>query len=65
MDERVEIVGELLGSSPKAVKVKIILADGSESEEWFPRSQIKDQTKDGDTVGMTIPLWLATDRGVV
>jgi hypothetical protein len=64
-EERVEVVGELLGSTDKAVKVKVTLADGSESEEWLPRSQLADQWKKEETVGMTIPRWLAEDRGFV
>ena len=63
--ERVEIAGELLGTTDKAVNVLLILADGTESKEWLPRSQIADQTKDGNNVGMTIPVWLAEDRGIV
>lgn len=64
-NERFEVIGELLGSTDKAVKIKTTLADGHESEEWLPRSQISDQWKREDTVGMTIPRWLAEDRGFV
>jgi len=63
-NERVEISGELLGTTDKAVNVLIVLADGTESKEWLPRSQIADQAKNGNNVTMTIPEWLAVDRGI-
>jgi hypothetical protein len=65
-DERVGVTGELVRRSDKAVLIRYTQPGGHEVEEWFPRSQITDQQRiQGDTVYMTIPRWLAEDRGVV
>ena len=66
-NETVEVIGELMQTSERAVCIKFVDARGTEIEQWFPRSQISDQARlDGDKqVSCRIPQWLAEDRGVV
>ena len=61
MDDPVEIDVEVLRSTEKALKV----TDG-DTEEWIPKSQIysdDELVNDGHSKNITLPFWLAEDKG--
>jgi hypothetical protein len=59
--ETIEIAVETRNFTDRA----LLVFDGS-AEVWIPRSLIEDYEGDGDTpVSITIPAWLAEERGLV
>jgi len=65
-DNETDIVCKYVSSTDKAILVEI---DGD--KEWIPRSQIYDASVDldelekGDPVTITIPEWLAEEKGLM
>lgn len=55
----IEIAGEIRARSAKAIK----LYDGAR-EAWLPLSQIEIE-ENGKTVTVTMPEWLARDKGLI
>lgn len=45
----------------------ILVSDDGDVEKavWLPKSQIEYETKSGDIIEVTLPEWLATERGLV
>ena len=59
--EQVEIECEVRGETERALKI----FDGK-IEVWIPKSQITDECEeDGKLTSIFIPVWLATEKGLV
>jgi len=56
----VDISGELKAETAKAV----LLFDGTR-EAWLPKSQIEIERRADGTVEVTLPEWLAKDKGLI
>jgi hypothetical protein len=62
-EEPVEITYyRIMGATSLAYRVEVELGCGSRAEVFIPRSQISEHSKQRKT--MTIPAWLAVDRGL-
>lgn len=63
----VDLSGIKLGETEKAIKVRFYGTPGEDYKDvWLPKSQIEEepmQTKDGVTI--TMPQWLAEEKGIV
>ena len=60
-NDDVEVTVTVLRETDSALLVR----DGL-SEEWLPKSQIRDRTKlKGDAEELTIPEWLALQKGLI
>lgn len=59
-DDDVTLDVELVAETDRAIRVRV---DGD--EEWIPLSQVRDRDvhERGDVGTITIPRWLAADRG--
>lgn len=55
----IEVCGEIRAQTEKAIK----LFDGTR-EAWLPISQIEVEKNADGTVTVTLPEWLATDKGL-
>lgn len=65
-DERVELTARFLMKSQNGVLLEFVNARGVIDQKWFPRSQLEDKKHvSGEEYSMTMPQWLAEDRGVV
>lgn len=53
---------ELYGETEKAIRVS---DDGGETFHWLPKSQIEYEMKQGQVVEVTMPAWLAKEKGIV
>jgi hypothetical protein len=58
LKELVDIGAELLGETEKAYKFDV----GNDEPVWLPKSQCE---WDVDSKYVTLPIWLATDKGLV
>ncbi len=58
--DQVDICVEFLRDSGRAVKVS-----GGNVEEWLPKSQIEYDGEPGDTITVTMPNWLALEKGLI
>ena len=58
--DEIDICVEFLKDSARAIKV----SDGC-VEEWLPKSQIKYDGEEGDTITVTMPNWLALEKGLI
>lgn len=58
--DQVDICVEFLRDSGRAIKV----SDGN-VEEWLPKSQIEYDGEPGDTITVTMPNWLALEKGLI
>jgi len=58
--DQVYICVEFLRDSGRAIKV----SDGN-VEEWLPKPQIEYDGEPGDTITVTMPNWLALDKGLI
>jgi len=58
--DQIDICVEFLRDSGRAIKV----SDGC-VEEWLPKSQIEYDGEEGDTITITMPNWLALDKGLI
>jgi hypothetical protein len=56
--ELVDLAATLVGETEKAYKFDI----GKEEHVWLPKSQCE---WDKDAKEVTLPMWLATDKGLV
>lgn len=64
--DTVTFAGEVVRKGEKAVLLKFTDARGDVVEHWFPKSQIQSTEHiSGQSYHVTIPQWLAEDRGVV
>jgi predicted RNA-binding protein (virulence factor B family) len=63
MAKQVEICIEIKRKTPKAY----LVSDGGDDEQWLPRSQMEnDEDYDiGDTFTVSIPEWLAKEKGFI
>lgn len=52
----------LLAETDKAIKVS---DDGGKTEHWLPKSQIEYDERPGGIVEVTMPYWLAKEKGIV
>lgn len=58
--DEIDICVEFLKDSGRAIKV----SDGY-VEEWLPKSQIEYDGEEGDTITVTMPNWLALEKGLI
>jgi hypothetical protein len=58
--ETTEITVEILRESERAIQV----TDGDVTE-WLPKSQLEYEGEAGQTVVVTMPEWLAKDKGLI
>lgn len=58
--EQIEITVEILRESERA----IFVTDG-DVKEWLPKSQLEYEGDVGQTVVVSMPEWLATDKGLI
>lgn len=58
--DEIDICVEFLKESDRAIKV----SDGN-VEEWLPKSQIEYDGEPGDTITVTMPNWLALEKGLI
>lgn len=53
---------QLLTETERAI---LVSDDGGETKHWLPKSQIEYETRDNGIVEVTLPLWLAREKGIV
>lgn len=53
---------ELLRETEKAI---LVSDDGGKTQHWLPKSQIEFEMKGTRTVEVTMPVWLAKEKGIV
>lgn len=53
-----------LGESPSGKAIKVSESQDGEPSFWLPVSQIEYEVKPGGTVEVTMPIWLAKEKGV-
>lgn len=58
--DEIDICVEFLKDSGRAIKVS-----GGCIEEWLPKSQIEYNGEEGDTITVTMPNWLALEKGLI
>lgn len=58
--DEIDICVEFLKESDRAIKV----SDGC-VEEWLPKPQIEYDGEEGDTITVTMPNWLALEKGLI
>lgn len=64
--ERIEFTARFIMKSQNGVLFEFTNARGLLDQKWFPVSQLADKADAGDgNYSMTMPRWLAQDRGVV
>ena len=64
--ERVEFDARLVRGTDDAQLLEYTDGNGNIAEDWFPRSQVADLDVHADNMcSLSIPEWLAVDRGVV
>lgn len=59
-NEEVDVCVEILRESDRA----ILVSDG-DVEEWLPKSQLEYEGEVGQTVVVTMPEWLAQEKGLI
>lgn len=65
-DERVEMDARLVRDTADALLLEYTDGNGNIAQDWFPRSQVEDLNVHADNMcSLSIPEWLAVDRGVV
>lgn len=63
---RVDLTADFVMKSENGVLLEFTNARGLVDQKWFPLSQVSDKRRvSGNTYRMTIPMWLAEDRGVI
>lgn len=64
--ERVELDARLVRGTENAVLLEYTDGNGNIAQDWFPRSQVEDLDVHADGMcSLTLPEWLAVERGVV
>lgn len=65
--ELVDICLKLVGETDKAIKVTEDIKNdfGERKEYWLPKSQVEVENNKDGTVIVTMPVWLAKDKGLV
>ena len=58
--DEIDICVEFLKDHGRAIKI----SDGN-VEEWLPKSQIEYDGEEGDTITVTMPNWLALEKGLI
>ena len=66
-DERVDLELTLHADPPSAAAILVSTDGDKENAVWLPRSQIEydDTGCEGDIIMVTMPVWLATAKGLV
>ena len=70
-DELVEVAVEIRRERPLAIGVsdgtgELKLGDGKETLIWLPRSQLTEIRREkGNFAVVTLPAWLATEKGLI
>ena len=62
--QRVEVSVEFVRRTDRAILVK----DGGDEELWLPLSQVEDFAEDakpGDALDISLPEWLAKEKGLI
>ena len=58
----VDITALLLGETDKAIRID----GGHEAPVWLPKSQVEyERNGDGSTFTVTLPEWLAKEKGLI
>lgn len=52
---------EFVAETDRAI---LVTEDGGKTKHWLPKSQIEYEVK-GQLVDVTMPVWLATEKGIV
>lgn len=52
---------EFLHETPSAI---LVTDDGGKTKHWLPKSQIEYETR-GNVVEVTMPQWLAKEKGII
>lgn len=58
--ELIDITGQIVAETERAIK----LDDGTKIE-WLPRQFLEIEEKSDGLVEVTMPVWLATDKGFI
>lgn len=63
MTRLTEVTVRLVQQTERAILVND--SDDPDKAVWLPKSQVEFEEKAGDIVEVTLPEWLATERGLV
>lgn len=53
---------EFVAETERAI---LVTEDGGKTKHWLPKSQIEYEQKADGSVEVTMPVWLATEKGIV
>ena len=56
--------GEYTGTIKHETDKALLIDFGGKEPAWIPKSQIKEESRLGNGVRLTLPTWLAIDKGL-